>query len=173
MTTDAAAARRDPLRPTDDEARRLARRLLDGAAHGALAVLEPASGYPMASRAAVTLDRDGLPLLLLSTLSAHTAALAADPRCSLLVGEPGGGDPLAHPRLSVAGHARPIGRADPAHADARERWLAKHPKAALYVDFGDFGFWRLEPVGASLNGGFGRAYRLAPADLRREDAPAG
>lgn len=156
----------DPFREPDDDARALARRLLAGAPHGALAVLEPGSGHPLATRVAVALDGAGVPLLLLSSLSGHTAALAADPRCSLLLGEPGAGDALAHPRLTVIGRAVPLERASDAHAAARARWLERHPKAALYVDFGDFGFWRLEPERALLNGGFGRAYRLGAADLR-------
>ena len=159
------AGRPDPVRPADEEARALARRLLAGARHGALATLEPGSGHPLASRSAVALDADGAPLLLLSALSAHFGALEADPRCSLLVGEPGEGDPLAHPRLTVTGVARRLERGAPEAARVRERWLAAHPKAALYVDFADFAFWRLEPQRGSLNGGFGRAYRLGPQDL--------
>ena len=157
--------RPDPVQPADDDAREAARRLLGGARHGALAVLEPGTGHPLASRAAVALDADGAPLVLLSALSAHFGALEADARCALLVGEPGAGDPLAHPRLTVIGTARRLGRDGPDAARVRARWLAAHPKAALYVDFADFAFWRLEPERASLNGGFGRAYRLAPADL--------
>jgi putative heme iron utilization protein len=166
-------ARPDPVRPADDAARALARRLLGEARFAALATLEPDSGHPMASRAAVTLDADGAPLLLLSALSAHAAALEADPRCSLLVGEPGAGDPLVHPRLTVSGRARRLERDGEAHRRVRERWLAAHPKAALYVDFGDFAFWRVAPERGSLNGGFGRAHRLDAADLLGDGGPAG
>lgn len=162
---DPTAPRPDMARPVDDEARALARRLLAGARHGALATLEPGTGDPLASRSAVALDADGAPLLLLSALSAHFGALEADPRCSLLVGEPGAGDPLAHPRLTVTGVARRLDRDGPQAARVRARWLAAHPKAALYVDFADFAFWRLEPRRGSLNGGFGRAYRLDRDDL--------
>jgi putative heme iron utilization protein len=161
----AAQSPADPVRDADDDARALARRLLAGAGHGALATLEPGTGHPMASRCAIALDADGVPLLLVSALSAHTAALAADGRCSLLVGEPGTGDPLAHPRLTVAGRARRLARDTDEARRVRARWLARHPKAALYLDFADFSFWRLEPDRASLNGGFGRAYRLSAADL--------
>lgn len=161
----APPARPDPVRPADDAARALARRLIADARFAALATLEPGTGHPMASRAAVALDADGAPLLLLSSLSAHFEVLATDPRCSLLLGEPGAGDPLAHPRLTLAGVARQLDRGGDAHARVRERWLAAHPKAALYVDFGDFAFWRVEPERGSLNGGFGRAWRLEAADL--------
>jgi putative heme iron utilization protein len=159
------SARPDPVRPADDDARALAARLLGEARFGALATLEPGTGHPMASRVALALDADGTPLLLLSALSAHSGALEADPRASLLVGEPGAGDPLAHPRLTVAGIARRLAPGSADAARARERWLAAHPKAALYVDFADFGFWHLQALRASLNGGFGRAWRLEAADL--------
>jgi putative heme iron utilization protein len=166
MRDDARPPATDPFREADDAARELARRLLANAPHGALAVLDPLDGHPLASRVAIALDADGAPLLLLSSLSAHTAALAADPRCTLLVGEPGAGDPLAHPRLALTGHAVRLDRATPAHAHARARWLERHPEAGVYVDFGDFGFWRLELQRGLLNGGFARAYRLGAADLR-------
>lgn len=162
------------LQPVDDATRALARRLVRASRHAALAVLEPASGWPLASRTAVATDVDGVPLILVSSLSAHTAALAADGRCSLLLGEPGRGDPLAHPRITLVGHGRRVDRAEAAlHTRVRRRYLARHPKAALYADFGDFAFWRIEPARASLNGGFGRAFELDAADvLSPVDDPA-
>lgn len=155
----------DGLRDVDAEARALARRLLEGARHGALAVLEAGSGHPAASRVALALDADGVPLILTSTLAAHTVALLTEPRCSLLLGEPGAGDPLAHPRLTLFGRACRLERDSPEGRRARERYLQAHPKAALYADFADFAFWRIEPQRASLNGGFGRAWALTAADL--------
>jgi len=159
------AKKKDPLLPVDDDARRLARDLLRRARHGALATLDPADGMPLATRTALATDMDGAPVFLTSTLSAHTQALLADARCSLLLGEPGKGDPLAHPRLTVSGTARRIAREDPARARLKRRYLARHPKAELYVDFADVGFWRLEIRRASLNGGFGRAYAMTPPDV--------
>jgi heme iron utilization protein len=157
-----------PIRPTDDEARALARRLLDAAGFGALGTLDPATGGPMVTRVAVGTDAEGRPVTLVSDLSAHTSALRTDPRCSLLVGEPGPrGDPLTHPRLTLTCRARFVLRDAPAHAALRARWLAGHPKSTLYVDFADFSFVLLEPEGAHLNGGFGRAFILGARDLRR------
>ncbi|MCO6383544.1 HugZ family protein [Oceanicola sp. 502str15] len=154
----------DPIRPTDDEARALSCGLLDEARHGALGVLE--GGAPLVSRIAVGTDARGGPVTLVSSLSAHTAALRAEPACSLMVGEPGSkGDPLTHPRLSLQCRAAFVERESDDHAALRARWLESHPKAKLYIDFGDFGFVRLEVQGAFLNGGFGKAFRLTPADL--------
>ncbi|HEY0122517.1 MAG TPA: pyridoxamine 5'-phosphate oxidase family protein [Rhizobium sp.] len=153
------------LRETDDEARKQARILLRSARHAALAVIDPETGFPSVSRALTGTDVDGVPVILVSGLSAHTKALSKDPRASVLFGEPGKGDPLAHPRLSVQCNAERVERENPLHERIRARFLARHPKAKLYVDFPDFRFFRLVPLAASLNGGFGKAYILPGADL--------
>ena len=98
-------------------------------------------------------------------LAAHTKALLASPRCSLLIGEPGKGDPLAWPRISLQCDAEQIGSDNPEREHLRARFLRRHPKASLYIDFPDFMFFRLVPASASLNGGFGKAYALTPDDL--------
>ena len=97
-----AEKKKDVIRETDAEAIRLARTLLRSARFGAIAVLDPESGGPLASRVGVATDIDGAPLILVSLLAAHTRALLADARCSLLLGEPGKGDPLAYPRISIS-----------------------------------------------------------------------
>lgn len=153
------------LRDTDDEARRLARVLLRSARSASLAVLEPETGHPLASRVLTGLDIDGAPVILVSALSVHTRALRADTRSSLLAGEPGKGDPLAHPRLTVITMAQELQRDTKEHARLRDRFVRRHPKAKLYVDFPDFTFFRLVPQRANLNGGFGRAYVLSAGDL--------
>jgi putative heme iron utilization protein len=154
--------REQALRPADDAARAQAKRLMRTARFGALATTGE-DGWPMASRVAVASLIDGSPVCLISTLSLHTQALARGPRCGLLVGEPGRGDPLAHPRLSLACFAEFLPRED--DAEARRRYLARHPKAALYADFGDFAFVRLRVCGADWNGGFGQACTLTAQDL--------
>lgn len=153
------------LRPTDDEARELARGLVRGARYMSLAVIDPATSYPSVSRALTGLDFDGAPVVLVSSLSGHTKGLTADPRCSLMAGEPGKGDPLAHARITLQCRAQAIERGTDAHARIRSRFLSRHAKAQLYVDFPDFLFFRLVPQVASLNGGFGRAYALSGDDL--------
>lgn len=155
----------NPIRETDEEAIRMARLLIAEARFGALAVLEPGTGMPLVSRIAVGTGHDGQLVSLASDLSFHSKALAADPRCSILVGEPGKGNPLAHPRVTLIGRLEMVGR-EQARADGlRECWLALHPKAQLYVDFGDFNFYRLELERAHLNGGFGKAYVLKPEEF--------
>ncbi len=157
----------ETLRPTDDEARRLAKTLLRTARFGALACLDPTTGSPLASRVALATDHAGHPLILISRLSGHFAALEADSRASLLVGEPGKGDPLAHPRITLIGKAEMLAGDD--RAQARARVLSRQPKSALYADFPDFAFWRIQLERAALNGGFGKAFELTGSDLLAPD----
>ncbi|HDZ75541.1 MAG TPA: HugZ family protein [Aurantimonas coralicida] len=170
VSADRSAGRASPLQPVDADATRLARTLLRSARHGALAVLRPGDGHPAASRVLVATDFLGRPLLLMSDLTLHARALAVDCRCSLLVGAAGKGDPLTHPRLTVFGTASAIAADDPERPALRERFLARHPKSALYADFSNFHFVQLESASASLNGGFGRAFELTPAEFI--DGPA-
>ncbi len=148
----------DPIRQTDDEARTLAKSLVADARHGALAVL--IDGQPFVSRVALAPTDTGL-LTLVSDLAPHTTALRNAPQASLLVGEPGKGDPLAHPRITLQVTATFIEKSD-ANAQA---YLACQPKAQLYIGFGDFHLVRLAQTSASLNGGFGKAYALTEGDL--------
>ncbi len=156
-----------PFRPTDNTARNLACELIDTATYGALATVRPDLGLPSVSRVALATDIRGEPVTLISTLADHTRALQTNPACALLIGEPEEtGDPLIHPRLTLHANAVFIPRDSAEHSDLRTRYLSLRPKAKLYVDFADFGFVRFEPLDAVLNGGFGKAWRLAPADLK-------
>lgn len=148
------------LRPVDDAAIRLAGSLIRDARFASLATLEPDSGFPLVTRVLVAVA-DDQPVLLLSELSAHTQALLHDPRCSILCGEPGAGDPMGQPRVTTSGIARRLEHGDAARGRIRARFLECHPEAGLYADFGDFAFWSISATGASLNAGFGRAYQLS------------
>ena len=159
------AEEKSVLQPTSDEARRQAKTLLRTARYGALATLDPQTGAPQVTRVGVSTDFDGAPVLLISGLAAHFPALKADGRCSLLLGEPGKGDPLAHSRISIAAEANILERDTPDSQRIAARYLAHQPKAKLYAELGDFRFVRLEPRSASLNGGFGKAFAFAAEDL--------
>ncbi len=149
------ATNKDVLRQVDDEARTLARELMRATPAASLASID-GQGFPFCSLTSVGTDSDGSPVILVSRLSTHTGNLLADARVSLLFARTGKGDPLAHPRLTVLGRAETVDRAAPEAQRLRRRFLARQPKAELYVDFPDFLFVRIRTQGASLNGGFGR-----------------
>jgi putative heme iron utilization protein len=157
-----------PLMENSFDGVALARRLLRAIPVGALATLAKDTLYPFATLTSAATCSDGAPLLLLSGLAHHTKNLRADARASLLLAESGKGDPLAHPRLTVVGRMEPI-----VDVQARERFLRRHPKASLYADFADFGFWRLAPEAAHLNGGFARAADYTWAEMMTPVAAAG
>ncbi len=157
---------KSPFRPVDDAARTLARELLETERTAALAVILPDTGAPHVSRIGLATGPDGQPITLISSLARHTGALRARPECSLMVGTaPARGDALAFPRMTIAARAVFVPR--PQATALRENYLARHPKARLYVDFADFDFVQFQVSGAELNGGFGKAYNLSAEDLRR------
>jgi len=149
---------------------RLARAVIRGVDRATLATIgragTPEAGAPYASLVLAGLDHAARPLLLISQLADHTRNLQADPRVSLLFdGTAGLAEPLTGPRVTVQGVAAPT--ADPAD---RARFLARHPGAAMYADFKDFAFWRVEPARAHMVAGFGRIHWIDPAELRFDTA---
>ncbi len=141
---------------------REARALIRGAVSATLA--SSAGGQPFASLVTPAPAPDLSPLLWLSTLSEHTRHLAAEPRCALLfTGVAEGLNPQTAPRVTVTGLAEQVPEAEvPA---LKARWLARHPYAALYADFADFGLWRIRIGGALHVGGFARAERIKASEL--------
>jgi heme iron utilization protein len=129
---------------------------------GALSTLalQPA-GFPYGSFVTYGLDA-GAPIFLISEMAEHTRNLRADERASLLVVEPGEGDPLARARVTLVGACRPIAAEDRARALAA--LVAVHPGAARYADFGDFHLWRLSVDAVRYIGGYGRMSWVEPAD---------
>ncbi|MEM6386504.1 MAG: pyridoxamine 5-phosphate oxidase [Pseudomonadota bacterium] len=148
----------DTFRDTDEEARALARSLIADARFGALGVT--LDGVPFVTRVALAPGPSHMTTLI-SDLAPHTGALRKVPGASLLIGEPGKGDPLAHPRITLQVTAQFLEKTE----EAAESYLAAQPKAQLYIGFADFHLVRLDPTEAWLNGGFGKAYRLTPDDL--------
>ena len=137
-----------------------ARKLFRAARVGTLATAAD-GGQPFASLVTPACAPDFSILLLLSNLSEHTRHLRAEPRCSILVsGTPESANPQTAPRVTMTGIAEVAD--NPA---LKARYLAVHPYASLYADFGDFFLWRIRPMAALLVGGFARAIRIKQADL--------
>lgn len=157
--------RKDVRQVTTPEAVRQAKGLIRTARSAALATVTPDTGWPLATRVGLSTDIDGTPVILISRLAAHTPALLSNPRCSLLIGTPGKGDPLAHARITIACEAREIERDSDAHKRLDNRYLCHQQKASLYSSLPDFRYFRLEIQGASLNAGFGKAFELTREDL--------
>lgn len=173
MSTDAPshAAGGSPSEPQVPEPSHAeqARTLMARASEGTLGTLSTRlPGSPFVSLAPYAEDDEGGVLLLVSDLAVHTRNLKADPRASLLVREPDPGDrdALGLGRVTLVGAAEPVDA-----ADARARYLERHPNARYWVDYPDFSFRRLVVEEAYFVGGFGvmgwvegDAYRQARPD---------
>jgi len=136
---------------------RAIRLFVRGRGCGALATCDAKhGGAPYNSFVTYACDLDGSPLFLFSTLSDHTRNLDADARASLLVEATSGRrNPQTGPRVTLTGT---VERVKPrARSQARDRFLARHPDAALYADFGDFAFFRMTIDRAHWVGGFAQA----------------
>ncbi len=155
----------NPVNETDEEAIALVGKLLAESRYGSLAVNEKASGTPLVSRVSAAWSRETGLFFCGSDLSVHSKCLLEDKRCSLMLGEPGKGDGLAYPRVTMVGAAKRMKNEDAQRQLFREVFLSIHPKASLYVDFLDFGFYPLQLNKALLNGGFGKAYHLTGDEL--------
>jgi putative heme iron utilization protein len=149
------------MQPTADfDPKATAKKLTREARSGALATLMAGSGDPYCSLVNVAAAADGSPLLLISRLAVHTRNVLADARVSLMLDERKAGDPLQGARVMLMGIAA---RTD--SADARRRYLARQPEAAMFADFVDFAFYELKLKAAHLVAGFGRIVDLAATDL--------
>jgi putative heme iron utilization protein len=111
-------------------------------------------GYPFGSLMPYALDGDGCPLLLISSMAMHTQNVRRDARVSLLVvDQAAAGDPLGAGRVTVLADAEEVPDAE--LEAVRGIYLASHPNARHWVDFGDFAFFRLRAREVYYVGGFG------------------
>lgn len=138
------------------------RRLLMGGRAGVLSTtFRGRAHWPYGSLVTYAPDTDGAPIFLFSGLSDHTGNLAKDPKASLLIERAlRHKNPQQGPRISVLGTVAPT-----TAKRHRARFLARHPGAARYADFGDFGFYRMDIDRVHLVGGFARAQWLKAADI--------
>jgi heme oxygenase (biliverdin-IX-beta and delta-forming) len=149
------------MKPTADfDPRQTAKKLLREGRSGALATLMAGSGDPYCSLVNVATQADGSPLLLISRLAVHTKNILADNRVSLMLDERKEGDPLEGARVMLMGTAEVTD-----DADARRRYLDRHPSAEMFAGFGDFAVYKIALKGAHLVAGFGRIVDLTSDDI--------
>lgn len=160
---DAEALLYDVSVPTPTHAER-ARTMAASITTGALCTLcnEP-TGYPYGSFTTFAFAGPD-PVFLVSTLAEHTKNLKRDSRASLLVAESGASDPLANARVTLLGPCERVSEDE--RQKVRNAYLETHPTASYYVDFKDFGFWKLRVEAIRYIGGYGRMSWVGPEDWR-------
>ena len=147
-----------------------ARTLMHVGRVGTLATLsERRPGWPFGSVMPYGLDDQGRPTFLISSLAMHTRNLQRDPRASLLVAaQEASEDPLGSARLTLLGTVAEVPDAD--LTAVREGYLQRHPQSEMWVDFGDFGFYRMEVTEPYYVGGFGVMGWVTAADYLAAEA---
>ena len=168
MTTNTQHAGGGPAAPQVPEppfAER-ARTLMHLGRTGTLATqLKKHPGFPFGSVAPYGLDALGRPTFLISTMAVHTQNLLGDPHASLLVTQPGWTeDPLAGARLTLVGRVAVVAQDD--LGAVRDDYLARHENARYWVDFSDFGFYRMDVDDLYYVAGFGAMGWVDPAEYR-------
>jgi heme iron utilization protein len=121
-------------------------------------------GFPYGSLVAYSVLFDGSPLLCLSDLAEHTRNVRTDSRAGLLLtGLPvdDESDPLDRPRAGLVGRLEPY---EPGAAELAAH-VEAHPGVNDYVDFADFGWWRLSIEAARYVGGFGHMSWVTGHDI--------
>ena len=108
---------------------------------------------------------DGMILLHLSGLAAHTANIMHHAQMGLIVCTPElAGAPLALPRLSLQGEASML--AAQRYDQAKAAYLQRIPDAEMLFSFADFRLFALTPTRIHWVGGFGKAYDISQAQWR-------
>ena len=150
----AGSANRQSVLPEPSFAER-ARTLVYSGRIGSLSTLSRKHpGFPFGSLMPYSLDEQGRPIFLISTMAMHTQNLQLDPRASLLVAQPDAkGDPLGASRVTLVGNV--VAVSEPQRVEARKLYLARYDSSKHWVDFEDFFFYHLHVVDVYYVGGFG------------------
>jgi putative heme iron utilization protein len=120
-------------------------------------------GWPFGSVMPYGLDAHGQPVFLISTMAMHTQNLLGDPRASLLVTPPESRtDPLGAARVTLMGSVTKVPKED--NAEVRACYLDRHANASYWVDYQDFGFFRMAITEIYFVGGFGSMGWVMPDD---------
>jgi putative heme iron utilization protein len=119
-------------------------------------------GYPFGSVTPYCLDREGRPVLLISTIAQHTKNIQVDPRVALTVLAAGATDVQAAGRLTYLADAARLADDETGVA---ERYYRYFPASRGYHGTHDFSFYVLEPVRLRYIGGFGNIRWIAPQEI--------
>ena len=146
-----------------------ARTLMHSCRIGSLSTLSRKQpGFPFGSLMPYSLDGQGRPIFLISTMAMHPQNLQADPRASLFVTESdAAGEALGASRVTLIGNVTRI--QESSLAEARSLYLASYPDSKYCVDFEDFFFYRMDVLDVYYVGGRSPRLQPSPENRRRSE----
>jgi putative heme iron utilization protein len=117
-------------------------------------------GYPFGSITPYCVNRDGQPIILISTLAQHTHNIWADDKVSLIAYDTQIDDTQAAGRVTYVGNAVKTDDEETA-----ERYYRFHPTSRHFHKTHDFSFYVINCVRVRYIGGFGEIYWVEQADF--------
>jgi putative heme iron utilization protein len=117
-------------------------------------------GYPFGSITPYCINRDGQPVILISTIAQHTRNILADNKVSLIAYDPQTDDTQAAGRVTYIANAVKIDDDEMA-----ERYYRFYPMSRNFHKTHDFNFYALDFVRVRYIGGFGEIYWIEKADF--------
>ncbi|KAJ3674622.1 hypothetical protein LUZ60_005238 [Juncus effusus] len=136
----------EKIRAHQEAAARLApiveiRTMLDRSIRGVLSSHSKVhEGYPSGSMVDFACNKDGSPILAISSLAVHSKNISGNPKCSLLVAK----DPEDRTDTVITLYGDAITVSEEETESVRGAYLKRHPDA-FWVDFGDFSFVQIKP----------------------------
>jgi heme oxygenase (biliverdin-IX-beta and delta-forming) len=140
----------------NDKKAKEARKLLLSEYQAILSTLSvDVDGYPFGSVVPYCLNKNGEPIILISTIAQHTKNILSDPKVSLIATEGGADDLQTVGRITYIGNAIKL---DDDDSDSKERYYNYFPQSRGYHETHAFDFYRLQLVRVRFIGGFGQIY---------------
>jgi putative heme iron utilization protein len=126
-------------------------------------------GSPLVSMVLFSASDDGSSFdIHVSRLAQHTQGLAEHRNVGLMIADAdrASKNPQTLARLSLQGEARLVAHSSPEYEEAKSRYLAKFPNAAINFGLGDFLLVRIDAQSARLVTGFGKIFDLTPDEIK-------
>ena len=117
-------------------------------------------GYPFGSITPYCINRNGQPVILISTIAQHTRNILADNKVSLIAYDPQTDDTQAAGRVTYIANAVKID-----DENIAERYYRFYPMSRNFHKTHNFNFYTLDFVRVRYIGGFGEIYWIEKADF--------
>lgn len=116
---------------------------------------EGKAAKPYGSVMGYAVDNQGNPFVFISDLAVHTDNIKANPNSSLMIfAADKKGNVFNGSRVTVEGKFVMV-KDKKESAKLRAAYLKKHPDAKIFINFGDFNYFRMEISSIYYIGGFG------------------
>lgn len=124
-------------------------------------------GYPFGSVTPYLIDKDGLPVIFISSLAQHTKNIEANNKVSLTVFDLKAKDVQESARLTWIGEAALVKEN---LEETKKRYARYFPNSKTHLELSDFKFYQINLTRARFIGGFGKIAWVEPKDILLENA---